>query len=298
MNWDDLQYFLAMRREGSISGAAARLQVNHSTVLRHLDRLELALGAKLFERFASGYVVTAAGEQLSEQLRGVAEQIEDAQRQLLGLDREVRGTIRITSTDTLFNSLLLPYLAEFRQLHPEIQLRLVMNNSFLNLNQREADIAVRGSNHPPENLLGRRVGVIQTAPYAGRGYLASHDRDDAAAGRWESHDWVAVDESLQHLEQAKWLLRHVPPERIVVAVDSLVGMVACVREGMGLGMLLCPLAAPHDDLVQLGEPLAELDTEVWVLLHPQLKRVARVQALADFLYDRLSSDPRLSHRDS
>jgi DNA-binding transcriptional LysR family regulator len=293
MDWDDLQYFMAMHRAGSVAGAARELSVNHSTVLRRLDRLEQTLGAQLFERFASGYVLTAAGHDLAERLHGIAERIDDAQRGLQGLDFEVRGTIRITSTDTLIHGLLLPYLAEFRARHPAVRFELVMNNDFLNLTQREADIAVRGSNQPPDNLLGRRVGAIRTAPYAARRYL---ERRGGEPLRWSDCDWVGLDAGLQHLEQAKWLRQQVPAERIVAEVDSLVAMVGCVREGLGAGMLLCPLAQPHDDLVALADPLPELDTQVWVLVHPQLKRVARVRALADFLYEALSRDPRLDHR--
>lgn len=163
MDWSDLQYFLAVAQGGSVSQAARALKVNHSTVLRRLQRLEQQLGAALFQRLPGGYVLTSAGDELVGRLAPVGEQIESAERQLLGQDLHIRGSIRLTSTDTLFASLLMPLLAEFRRLHPGVSLQLVSNNSFLSLTQREADIAVRGSNTPPDNLVGRRVGRIQTA---------------------------------------------------------------------------------------------------------------------------------------
>lgn len=171
MDWNDLQYFLAVQQAGSLSAAARTLGVNHSTVLRRLAHLEASLGVVLFQRLPGGYVPSAAGEELLEQLAGIGERIEGAQRRLQGKDLEIRGSIRITSTDTLFGSLLTPLLVAFQQAHPQVRLQLVTNNAFLSLTRREADVAVRGSNQPPDNLLGRRVGRIQTAPYAARCYL-------------------------------------------------------------------------------------------------------------------------------
>jgi DNA-binding transcriptional LysR family regulator len=284
-NWSDLQTFLQVQARGSVSAAARALGVNHSTVLRRLDSLEQALALRLFERLPSGYVATAAGEQLAAQLAGVQEQVESATRRLAGSDLEIAGTIRLTSTDTLFRSVLMPGLREFQGLHPRLQLQLVMNNSFMSLSKREADIAVRGSLHPPEHLVGRRAGSIQTAPYAARAYLENH----AQPARWQDHRWIGPDESLAHLEQAKWLAANIDDARVAVRIDSLAGMLDCALQGMGAAMLLCPLADQHPGLVRLAEPLPELDTPVWILTHPDLKKLARIKALTTFLYHYLGA---------
>jgi DNA-binding transcriptional LysR family regulator len=289
LNWSDLQAFLQVQSDGSVLRAAQTLGLNHSTVLRRIASLEDALAARLFDRLPTGYVATAAGEALTRQLGGVSDQIGAATRQLKGADQGISGVLRLTSTDTLFHGLLMPYLQEFLELHPTLQLQMVINNSFMSLTKREADVAVRGSNHPPEHLIGRRAGYIQTAPYASKAYLEQHGRTT----HWEQYRWVGVDESLAHLEQAKWLAANVPSEQVVARTDSLVGMVGCVRQGMGAAMLLCPLADQHAELVRLNHPLPSLDTQVWILTHPDLKRVARVKALVDFLYVRLRSDPGL-----
>jgi DNA-binding transcriptional LysR family regulator len=291
VDWDDLRFFLAVSEHGSISGAARLLNVNHSTVLRRLASLEKRLGARLFDRLPDGYEMTAQGEELRNQLRGVSEQIETAQRRLSGRDLGLYGAIRITTTDTLMHGLLMPYLAEFRALNPAIQMEIVINNTFLSLTRREADIAVRPSNIVPENLVGRRAGRLRTAIYASKSYL----KKNAKKKEWAAHDWVAPDETLSHLAQAKWMRENIPEDRIVVRVDSLVGMVAAVSQGMGLGMLLWLLADGEKDLVRLAEPLNELDTDLWILTHPALKGVARIKAFTDFLYDRLRASDKLFH---
>jgi len=290
-HWDDLQYFLAVAQKGTISAAAGWLGVNHSTVLRRIASLEQALDLRLFDRLPSGYVLTAQGHELSAGLAGVAEQIDATQRRLTGGDLAIQGVIRLTSTDTLIHSFLMPYLAQFHARHPLVQIQLVVNNSFLNLTRREADVAVRGSNKPPENLIGRRVGQVQTALYASRDYLKSLGRKP----REDDYRWLALDESLSHLESAKWMRQHVPAERIVMRFDNLVCMVDAVAAGLGVGMLLCPLADTRPELVRLQEPLRQMDTQVWVLTHPDLKHVARIHALTDFLYESLKVDSRLRH---
>jgi DNA-binding transcriptional LysR family regulator len=289
-DWDHLRYFLALSERRSVSGAARFLNVNHSTVLRRVSSLEKKLGVRLFDRLPTGYVTTAAGEELRNELRGVKDRIEAAQRNLSGRDLGLTGAIHVTTTDTLLRGLLMPYLAEFRALHPGIQMQLVITNTFLALTKREADIAIRPANQVPESLVGRRVGRIRTAIYASDAYLRRHPEKRP----WAKHDWVAPGKGLSHLRQAGWLKQHVPDERIAMRVDSLIGMVDAVRHGVGLGMLLCLLADDDKNLVRLAEPAELLDTDLWILIHRDVRRVARIKALSMFLYERLCGSDKLA----
>jgi DNA-binding transcriptional LysR family regulator len=289
--WSDLQVFLAVCGRGSIGGAAQALQVNHSTVLRRIAALEQALSVRLFDRLPRGYVLTAHGQELAAAVAGLPEQVDAAQRRLTGADLALSGTIRLTAPDALIHALLWPLLAQFQRQHPLVRLEIVAGNSFLNLTQREADVAVRGVNRPPENLVGRRVGSLQTALYASRDYMESLGRN-ATESDWR---WVGHDAALAQLDSAKWMRRHVPDDRVVLRVDSLVAMADAVASGFGVGWVLCPLAEARAGLERLQAPPPELDTQVWVLTHPDLRRVARVRALTDFLFEGLSNDGRLAH---
>jgi DNA-binding transcriptional LysR family regulator len=291
LSWDDLQMFVAVCQAGSISRAAQRLGVNHSTVLRRIGSLEHTLSTRLFDRLPTGYALTASGNELAERLAGVTERIEASHRQMIGLDEEIKGVIRVTSTDTLLRPLLMPLFAQFRARHAQVQLQVVVNNTFLSLTRREADVAVRGSNKPPDNLVGRRVGALRTTLYASKAYLKAVGRGATV----DDYVFVAPDESLAHLEQAKWLARRVDASKIAMRVDSLVGMVDAVSAGAGAGMLLCALADARPELVQLQPPDRALDTQVWILTHPDLKQVARIRAFTQFLFDALSRHPQLLH---
>lgn len=293
LDWDGLQTFVAVCAAGSISRAAAALGVNHSTVLRRIVALEQGVAVPLFDRSSGSYRLTAAGEALRAGLGGMADRIGIAHRQLEGAEGEVAGEIRVTTTDTLASGLLMPTIAAFCRRHPAVQVHVTVNNHFLSLTRREADVAVRGSNRPPDNLVGRHVGDIRTAPYASKAYLRSIGRRRG----FENLDWIGPDESLAHLEQARWLARTIAADRVVMTVDSLVGMVQAVEHGIGAAMLLCPLADARPGLVRLAEPEVALDTQIWILAHPDLRQVARIRTFTQFLFDALAADPRLAHRD-
>jgi DNA-binding transcriptional LysR family regulator len=288
-DWEDLRCFIAMCRGGSVSAAARELSVNHSTVLRRLGSLERDLGVRLFERFQSGYAITPAGETLQARLDGVEEQIASARSAVAGHDQQLEGEIRITTTDTLARSLLMPSLARFQQRHPGVRLQLVLNNAFLNLNRREADVALRPSNTPPDTLVGRRLGALSSAIYASHSYLKGATRRGIVASDWAAHGWIGLDDTLAHLEQARWLAQNVPPERIRMRVDSLLAMVDAARDGMGMAPLLCHLADPERRLQRVADPDPHFDTGLWVLTHRDLKDTARIKALTQFLYEDLGA---------
>lgn len=290
MEWTDVQVFDAVRDGGSIGAAARRLGVNHSTVLRRIAALEHALGVRLFDRLPRGYALTTEGHEFAAGIAGVSEQLESASRRVSNADRELRGRIRITAPETLGQVFLVPLLAQFQSEHPQVQLELVTNDLFLNLTQREADVALRGANDPPENLVGRRVGTVQTALYASKAYLDAAGTRDPAKFRW-----VAPDTSLSHLGSTKWIASNVAPENVALRVGNLATLALCVAAGVGAGWLLCPVAGTYPDLECVAPPRPEFDTDVWVLSHPDLRQVARVRALTEFLHGRLSVDPRLRH---
>ena len=281
LDWDDVRFFLAVADAGSVGAAAKRLRASHSTVLRRLANLEKKLGARLFKRLPGGYVSTAAGEQFRSRLAGIGDQMDTAHRALAGQDVQASGTVRITTTDTLV-ACVMPQLAAFRRQYPGIQVQLVVNNSFLHLTRREADIAVRPSSQPPGNLAGRRVGRIQTAVYAARAYWKESKKKALT-----QHPWVVPDDALAHLAQFRWAAEHVPPAQIAATCDSLLAMVEAVKAGVGIGMLLTLLADRDTSLVRVREPDSAMDTDVWILTHPDLRELQRVRLLTDFLHKNL-----------
>lgn len=277
---------LAVAEGGSLAGAARRLAVNHTTVLRRVGAFERRLGVRLFDRLPSGYALTGAGEELAAAARTVEETVLAVERRVLGRDLHLTGTIRVTTADTLAASILPPVLAAFRRAHPEVGLELTTSGAMASLSKREADVAVRPSVKPPPNLLGRRVAAVAIAPYASAQYLANHPAKQELA----RHVWIAPDDSLAGTTIARWMRRSLADAPIALRADALVPMAHAALAGAGVAALPCYLADPHPGLRRLRAPIAEMATELWILTHEDLRAAVRVRTLTDWLVDALGRE--------
>ena len=179
-NWDDLRFFLAVARAGTLSGAARSLGVTHSTVFRRLGTFEERLGVRLFERLPDGYALTGAGEAMQETAIRIDEEIIALSRQVTGQDQRLSGLIRITAIDMLATGLLPRHLAAFHAAQPGIELEVIVSDTPLDLTRREADVALRIGNTPQETLVGRRVGRLAFGAYASAERAAQGIDDDLA----------------------------------------------------------------------------------------------------------------------
>src|ERR1035437_2832576 len=96
LDWDDLQFFLAVARTGTVSQASRRMGVDHATVTRRLDNLEKTLGAKLFERNPRGYNLTKRGERLLVVAQAVEPELQTAERDIAAAELAISGVVRIS----------------------------------------------------------------------------------------------------------------------------------------------------------------------------------------------------------
>ncbi len=288
-NWDDLKFFLCIARHRSLAGAARELHVNHSTVFRRLNALESGAGIRLFERLPDGYTLTEAGEQLMEHAARVGEIVDGIDRLLMGRDYRLSGSIRLTTTDTMADSYLQPHLKKFRDRYPDIVLELVTDNVFYDLSRREADVAIRPTNEPPQHLVGPKLGTVGWAVYGARGYLEVHGRPrrvtDLAA-----HAIISGDDSLASVPAVRWLRTQVPESAIVLRASSFVVQLAAARAGCGLALVPCVLA--HDDptLERVLGPVKPLATGLYLLTHADLRHTARIRAFIAFMTDAIHDD--------
>jgi len=288
MNWDDLRLVLAVVRDGTLSGAARRLGVTHSTVFRRLGAIEQQIGVRLFERFRDGYVPTPAGETAAAAAARLEDEVLALERRLSGQDLRPSGVVRITTTDTL-GTILMRHLPAMRELHPEIQFEVTISNAMANLSRREAEIAIRPTLDPPEILVGRRVADIAHAIYGSRAYLSRHEEKDLSA-----HDWIALDDALESTVIGRWIRENLRAAHITCRVDALPALRDAALAGLGLALLPCYLGDPASGLRRLTpKTLAEPRSALWLLTHDDLKHTARIRATLDFLVKAFASQRAL-----
>ncbi|MDT3381239.1 LysR family transcriptional regulator [Labrys neptuniae] len=280
-NWDDYRYVRAVAETKSLVGAATALGVNHSTVFRRINAVEELLGARLFERGRSGYALTAAGEEMVALAGRMADDISGFERRVAGRDVKPSGELRVTTNDSIMAHLTMPVFTSFLTSFPDIRLDVVVSNLPLNLSKRDADVAIRATSAPPDTLVGRRVCTIAWAIY-GPERLKGAELADLFAERW-----IATGEGLSNIPPARWVEREVPNERIVMRLNTILGVAEALRSGFGVGLLPCYIgdALP---LPRLSEPLPGVGAGLWLLTHPDLKHSAKVRAFMDHGWEALT----------
>lgn len=281
LSWDDFRLIGAIARERALPAAAASLGLNHSTVFRRLGQVEDALGLRLFERHRSGYVPTPAGGEMAQLAERLDDDIGAFALKLAGQEIKPAGELRVTTNDTLLVDLLTPVFAGFLRQCPDIRLDLLLGNQALNLSKRDADVAIRATDNPPEALVGRRAARIAWALY-GRGEDFTDARAIPVEALWR-HRWVSLGDQLAMMRAVRYVNQNVAPERVAYKVNTVLGLAEAIEAGIGIGFLPCFIADTRPALTRLAPPDPDLAADLWLLTHPDLRHAPRVRLFLDYL---------------
>lgn len=284
MNWNDLRFFVALAEEGTLSGAARRLGKDHTTVARRIEALETHLGAHLFDRLATGWKLTDAGENLVPVAGRIEEDVLAFERQARG-DETAHGVVRIAVPPAAGRLLFAPRLAELLRDQKNLEYEILGSSVIANLARREADVAVRMATPDQSGLIARRLTNLRFAVYAAKGYTARVARKDwefCADGRNTFGDY-----------QQGWVwetLNGELPTR--VKADDSQTVLAFVAAGHGLGLLPRYMADPDERLeLVFDDELGEVSKPVWLVVHPDMRRAPGVRMVMDALIKATESIP-------
>jgi DNA-binding transcriptional LysR family regulator len=284
IDWDDVRYFLAVARGGSVRAAAERLRVNHSTVLRRIAQLEERLGAQMFEKLPSGYRLTDAGEEVlafADQMEASSNQLET---RVFGRDQSVRGLLRVTLAPPLATHLLMPDFADFARLHPEVEMELLSIDEPVNLTNREADVAIRvvyDRNTLPPNLHGVKGPELFGGVYMSRDLLAAWRTGAPDPIRWIARsqhgipDWARAGE--------------VPPADVPFKVTDAGAQIVAVRQGLGMTTLPCFVGDADPLLVRVPGTALHMHGTLWLLTQGETRKTKRVRLFTEFVSRRLAA---------
>lgn len=273
MNWDDLRFFLALVREGTVSGAGRILKVKHTTVARRITALEEQLGSRLFDRTAHGYTMTQVAENLYPHALSMEELAQTADREVFGMDTQLSGTLKLTASYDVFTRLVTPKLHQFTDKYPDIDVELSSSTSLADLVSRQADIALRLSPKPPEYLIGREIVPLHHGVYATAQYLKKK-RNTERLILWE-HDRSIPE----------WVNDHFSTSQVAVRTNDIMTMMEAVKNHMGIARMPCYVADAEPSLRRLDVVLTPSKWGVWVLSHVDLRSTARVRVCREFLID-------------
>lgn len=288
IDWDDVRYFLAVARGGSVRAAAARLSVNHATVLRRVAQLEERLGVQLFEKLPSGYRLTIAGEEVLE----FADQMEASSHKLetrvFGRDQGVRGLLRVTLPPPLAGQLLMPDFTKFAALHPEIELELLATGELANLTNRQADVAIRvvyDRETMPLNLHGLKGPEVFGGFYLAHDRLAAWQDDSTDSLRWIVVSGPGVPDWAREGEAQT--------TSAPIRTTDFATQLAAVRQGLGVTALPCFVGDADPLLARLPGSGLHLYGTLWLLTQGETRKTKRVRLLTEFISRRLATYTQL-----
>jgi DNA-binding transcriptional LysR family regulator len=282
MEWDDLRYFLAVARDGSLRKAARVLKTSPATTARRIAALERRLGARLFARNQTGYALTESGEAVRVRAEDVEQAVLSVEREALGRDLQPTGKVRMTTTNDIATLVVGPNLGDFHRRYPEILLEIIASTEIINLNRREADLALRTVRPTQPDAVVRHVGWWNLGLYAARSYAKAHRLKPGSIDPG-GLAIITFNEEVAHQRGGPWFAKHAADAHVALAANTRTIHHAACRAGLGLAILPCLLADRDPDLIRLLPPERVVSVELWLVVHRDLVRTARIRAVIDFL---------------
>ena len=278
LDWDDLRFFLALARHGTLSAAAKVLHVSQSTVGRRLTSLEATLAVRLLNRTPEGYVLTLAGEAVREKAECLEADAMALERDVTGRDARLRGLVRVTCAETIAAHILAPSFAKLHAEHPDIMIELIPNSRELSLAMREADISLRLRQPDQNDLVVRRIGGIAFGLYASPAYLKEYGNLDFEAGCPGHHLITQLDDN-QEMTQSAWLTDLASCSRVVLQTSSHEAAVLATLNGGGLACLARFRADQESGLIRLDVPNALPSADILLLVHKDNRDTPRIRVV-------------------
>lgn len=273
MAWDDIRFFLALARSGSLSAAARALQVEHSTVARRVEQLEARLRVRLFDRLARGWALTGEGSALRERAEAVELEVLALERAAAGVE-SLAGTVTISAPPVLLSRLLIPVLRPFAAMYPQVTLNLVGERRQAQMLRAEADLALRLGRPVEPDLVARQLGVLRYRLYGTVEQLARPASEQV---------FIGFDDSLPDLPQKRWLEAYVGNRAWSLRSNDMETMVQAAVAGWGIALLPDNLGCTLAALQTLPEADPSWERPVYLVMHPDLRRAQRVRLMADWI---------------
>ncbi len=278
LDWDDLRFFLAIARHGSLMAAAKDLHVAHSTTGRRLASLEASLNVRLLNRTPNGYVLTLAGREIMKYAERLETEALSLQRNVSGRDTRLAGLVRVTSTEAVATQILAPCVAVLHREYPDLMIELLPSSREFSLSMREADISLNLSKPEGHDLVVRRIGELGFGLYASPSYLQKHGGLDFEAG-CAGHHLITQFDDIESVAHAEWLTGVAPRARVAVQTCSHEAAVIAALHGGGIACLARFRADRETGLARLATPTATPHTPIWQVVHRDNRANARIRVV-------------------
>jgi len=291
--------FTRIARAGNFSIAARELGISPQAASSQMKALERRVGVRLFHRTTRNMTLTEEGMKFYSACVTAIEAIDEGVRSLRAASQEAFGMVRVAAPHGLGWRLVAPLLGKFLAAHPRVSIDLVIQNRVPDLVQQGIDVGVLGDPLPESSMVARRFGSVQLILCATPGYLRRHGTP-ASLEDLRNHQCINFRSWITQ-RIIPWAFRHgedVLAEELSARLTTNDGdsQLQAVLSGAGIAQLSSYRAAPYIRAQRLKPLLLGhvSDTYGLYVYMPRRKQAPRrARALADFLYDELSTHPDL-----
>lgn len=292
LDWNDLKFFLELSRQGKLVKAASRLHVDHTTVSRRISMLEAQLEVRLFDRSPRGYQLTDAGLRLLPFAESMESSSNLIHQEISGKDAQLGGSVRLSTPEALGSQVVARHIHEFRQLHPDIEIELVAETKWPSLSKREADIAISFSRPKTGRLVAWKLCDYRLRVYGSGDYLAQHEPITTTADL-ERHSFVSYIDDLIEMSELRYLESIVRNANVVFCSSNIIAQFNAILQGVGLGVVHCFMAEREAGLQAVLADEIAINRSYWLVVHEDLRHVARIDAVCRFLTRILNENKKL-----
>jgi DNA-binding transcriptional LysR family regulator len=276
--WDDVRFFLAVARTGSLSAAARALGVDHVTVGRRIALFEKRLGVTLLNRTPDGFAVTSAGEAVLGQCTAMEAAALDLERIAAGSDSLVTGSVRVTTTEAIAYQLVAPAIAAVRKTHPDLRIDLIAGVRSLDIARRDADLAVRFARPSASDLICRKLGEVGFSLYASARYLAKSGAPKRGQGL-AGYDLITFT-GAPAATSPFFMGESLDGARIALRCDNPLIQLNAVANDAGIAELACFLGDSSAELIRVWPNELPARRTAWLILHQDMRRSARIRTIS------------------
>ncbi len=289
ISWDDYRIAFQVAKSGTLSKAGKVLQINHATVLRHINRLEEALDTKLFIRHQRGYQLTDAGHVLMNELPEIQKSFSRLENLISAQEQDIRGVVRITTTSD-YSSILNPALKAFREIYPKLRISIIATDDLVSLAEGVAHVAIRiGPSPTGADLIVKELTAPHISYFAAQEYVQRYGLPKNEA-EYKQHLWALPSGQKRQIPFIQQVLKHIDDEQIIYQSNQFPDIQRAVIEGMAIGPVGSHIADQYDHLKQLDIKIDLTEERLWYVYHKDLKNSRRIKALYQFLRNSLPND--------
>ena len=205
-----------------------------------------------------------------------------------GLDHRLSGVVRVATSETVARYFVMEAIRRVHAQHPDIRVTLSTAIQLSNLTRREADLAIRNLKPDNPDLIHRHLARKEVGLYASRAYLAAHGEPRPGTA-FAGHTLVAYQQSVLPGWSDTFCGEPTGNGRIGLELNSGLMIIEAVVAGLGIGELPIHMASDHPDLVRIWPGRSE-PCDLWLVMHGDLNRTARVRAVADAIVEVFEED--------